>query len=117
MHAVGGREIRAPQRAIARSIGPSILPFRDKIEGWAKELSGTYPGDLVAPGAPYQAIRQSPGVYLRLRMSNAKSPKDIRKAARVSLHDGFTSCLFVNKEGVSPTEGPPCTVTANCEPG
>lgn len=111
-------QVMAKQRAIARSIGPSILPFRDKIEGWAKELSApAYPGDLVAPGAPYQSIRKSPGVYLRLRMQNARSPKDIRKAARVSLHDGFTSCLFVSKAGASPTEGPKCTVTANCEPG
>src|SRR5688500_13822085 len=31
-------QVMAKQRAVARSIGPSILPFRDKIEGWAKEL-------------------------------------------------------------------------------
>jgi hypothetical protein len=110
-------QVMAKQRAIARSIGPSIVPFRDKVEGWARELAGDFPGNFTAPGAPYQAIRQSPGVYLRLRLANAKTPKDIRKAARVSLHDGFTSCLFVSKDAVSPTEGPPCTVTANCEPG
>jgi len=110
-------QVMAKQRAVARSIGPTILPFRDKIEGWARELAGPYAGNLVEPGAPYQAIRQSPGVYLRLRLSNARAVKDIRKAARVSLHDGFTACLFVNKDAGSRTEGPPCKVTANCEPG
>jgi hypothetical protein len=110
-------QVMAKQRAIARTIGPSILPFRDKIEGWAKELSGPYPGDKVEPGAPYEAIRQSPGVYLRLRLTNAKSPKDVRKAARVSLHDGFTSCMFLQKDAPDPTKGPACKTTSDCQPG
>jgi hypothetical protein len=110
-------QVMAKQRAIARTIGPSILPFRDKIEGWAKELSGPYPGDKVEPGAPYEAIRQSPGVYLRLRLTNAKSPKDLRKAARVSLHDGFTSCMFLQNDAPDPTKGPPCKTTSDCQPG
>jgi hypothetical protein len=110
-------QVMAKQRAVARSIGPSIVPFRDRIEGWARELAGPYPGDHVAEGAPYQAIRESPGVYLRLRIANAKTPRDIRKAASKSLRDGFTSCLFVSRDATSPTEGPPCKVTADCEPG
>jgi hypothetical protein len=107
----------AKQRAIARTIGPSILPFRDKVERWAVELAGAYPGDHVEPGAPYDLVRQSPGVYLRLRLANAKTPKDIRKAARVSLHDGFTSCMFIQKDAGDPTQGPPCKTTSQCTPG
>jgi hypothetical protein len=110
-------QVMAKQRAIARTIGPSILPFRDKVERWAVELAGAYPGDLVAPGAPYDQIRQSAGVYLRLRLANAKTPKDIRKAARVSLHDGFTSCMFVQKDATDPTKGPECRTTSQCSPG
>jgi hypothetical protein len=110
-------QVMAKQRAVARTIGPSILPFRDKVELWATELAGPYLGDHVAPGAPYERIRQSPGVYLRLRLANAKAPKDIRKAARVSLHDGFTSCMFVQQNAADPTKGPPCRTTSQCSPG
>lgn len=110
-------QVMAKQRAIARSIGPSLLPFRDKVERWAAELAGNYPGNLVEPGASYETIRQTPGVYLRLRLANARSAKDLRKAARLSLHDGFTSCLFLHKGAGDPTVGPHCKATSECEPG
>jgi hypothetical protein len=110
-------QVMAKQRAVARTIGPSILPFRDKVERWVKELAGPYPGDHVASGVPYEAVRQSPGVYLRLRLANARTEKDIRKAARVSLHDGFTSCMFVNRDAPDPTKGPACKATSDCQPG
>jgi hypothetical protein len=110
-------QVMAKQRAVARTIGPTILPFRDKVERWAMELAGAYPGDHVEAGAPYEQIRQSPGVYLRLRLANAKAAKDIRKAARVSLHDGFTSCMFVQKDAADPTQGPACRTTSQCAPG
>jgi hypothetical protein len=110
-------QVMAKQRAVARTIGPSILPFRDKVERWVTELAGPYPGDHVASDAQYEQIRQSPGVYLRLRLANAKTPKDIRKAARASLHDGFTSCMFLHQDAVDPTQGPPCRTTSQCSPG
>lgn len=110
-------QVMSKQRAIARTIGPKILPFRDKVEGWARELSGPYPGDLVASGADLSVIEQSPGVYLRLRLGTAKTPKDVRKAARASLHDGFTSCLFRKTKTGDPTKGPSCKATADCAPG
>ena len=110
-------QVMAKQRAVARTIGPSILPFRDKVEGWTTELAGPYPGDRVAPNAPYEEIRQSPGVYLRLRLANAKTAKEIRKAARASLHDGFTSCMFLHKDAGDPTQGPACRTTSQCAPG
>lgn len=110
-------KVMAKQRAVARAIGPQIVPFRDKVEGFTRELAGAYPGDEVAPGVSLTAIEQSPGVYLRLRLGNAKDVKDIRKAAQASLHDGFTSCLFRRTKAVDPTKGPPCKITANCQPG
>src|SRR5262245_17158741 len=72
-------QVMSKQRAIAKTIGPKILPFRDRVEGWARELSGPYPGDVVASGASLSVIEQSPGVYLRLRLAAARTPKDIRK--------------------------------------
>jgi hypothetical protein len=50
-------------------------------------------------------------------MSSAKTSKDIRKAARSSLHDGFTSCLFRKTKTGDPTKGAPCKVTSDCTPG
>ena len=110
-------QVMSKQRAIAKTIGPKILPFRDKVEGWARELAGPYAGDFVEKGANLGVVEQSPGVYLRLRLATAKTPREIRKAARASLHDGFTSCLFRKTKTGDPTKGPPCTATADCTPG
>jgi hypothetical protein len=110
-------QVMSKQRAIAKTIGPKILPFRDKVEGWARELAGAYPGDFVSSDASLDAIEQSPGVYLRLRLGAARAPKDLRKAARSSLHDGFTSCLFRKTKTGDPTKGPSCKATADCVPG
>jgi hypothetical protein len=110
-------QVMSKQRAIAKTIGPKLLPFRDRVEGWARELAGPYAGDVVAPDANLGLIEQSPGVYLRLRIDTAKTPKDIRKAARASLHDGFTSCLFRKTKTGDPTKGKACKVTSDCTPG
>jgi len=108
--------VMAKQRAIAVALGPQIQPFRDQVEGWVRELAADGPGDFVAPGDALKDLRQAPGVYLRLRRENAKTTKQIRKAAQASLHDGFTSCLFVSPTGL-PTEGTTCHVTSECLPG
>src|SRR5690606_25664510 len=43
-------ELLAKQRAVAQSLGPRLLPIRDKVEAAAQELrSARYPGDLVSP--------------------------------------------------------------------
>jgi hypothetical protein len=110
-------QVMAKQRAIAVTLGPKIIPFRDQVEGWVRELAANYPGDFVDPSASLEKISTSPGVYFRLRMSNVASVKTIRNAARASLHDGFTSCLFVNMGAPDPTKGPACRVTADCASG
>jgi hypothetical protein len=48
--------------------------------------------------------------------SDAGSSESIRKAARRSLHDGFTACLFVGRKG-DPAEGEACATTSRCGPG
>ena len=89
----------AKQRAVARTLGPQILPFRDQVEGWVRELAASWPGDFVDSEAMLEKIKTSPGVYLRLRVPNTANAKAIRKAAQGSLLDGFTSCLFVRPPG------------------
>ena len=110
-------QVMAKQRAIASTLGPKIVPFRDQVEGWVRELAAPFPGDFVDPSASLEKISTSPGVYLRLRMANTGTPKAIRAAARASLHDGFTSCLFVHVGAPDPTKGPACRVTADCSSG
>jgi hypothetical protein len=110
-------QVMAKQRAIALTLGPKILPFREQVEGWVRELAASWPGDFVDSSASLEKIRTSPGVYFRLRMSNTGSVKAIRAAARASLHDGFTSCLFVRLGAPDPTKGSACRVTADCVSG
>jgi hypothetical protein len=108
--------VMAKQRAVAVALGPKLQPFRDQVEGWARELAADGPADFVAPGAALEGLREAPGVYLRLRQENTKSAKQIRKAAQSSLLDGFTSCLFVSPSAL-PTQGAACRVTSDCQPG
>lgn len=109
--------VMAKQRAIARTLGPKIIPFRNQVEAWVRELAADGPADFVDPSASLQKISKSPGVYLRLRLANTTSVKAIREAARTSLLDGFTACLFVREGAPDPTKGPPCRVTADCQSG
>jgi hypothetical protein len=109
--------VMSKQRAIAKTLGPKILPFRDKVEGWAKELSGEWKGERFSEAISPPDIQGAPAVYLRLRLENARTPEKLRKAAVESLHDGFTACFFVRKGAPDPTQGPKCQTSAECEPG
>ena len=108
--------VMAKQRAIAVALGPKIQPFRDQVEGWVRELSADGPSDFVALGDELKDLREAVSVYLRLRRENTKTSKQIRKSAQASLHDGFTSCLFVSPTGL-PTQGNACHLTSECLPG
>lgn len=108
--------VMAKQRAIAVALGPKIQPFREQVEGWVRELTANGPGDFAAAPGALTGLREAPGVYLRLRLENTKSAKEIRKAAQGSLLDGFTSCLFVGPSAL-PTAGAACHVTSDCQPG
>lgn len=90
-------KIMAKQRAMAKALGPRLFPFRDKSEGWVRELAAPWTGPLVSPSADLEKVRNAGTIYLRLRLANAKAERDMRKAAKDSLRDGFTSCLFVTR--------------------
>ena len=108
--------VRARQRAILQTLGPRIFPFRDQVEGWVTGLAEAAPTSLgrVADGADLEAVKQGPGVYLRLRMKNARKVEDLREAAARSLHDGFAGCFFLRKE---PKAGKECSSISDCGPG
>jgi hypothetical protein len=110
-------QVMAKQRALAKALGPQIFPFRDRVESWVRELAAPWKSDYVKPGVSSDRFVAGAGVYLRLRMSNALRPESIRRAAARSLHDGFTSCLFVAKGLPDPTRGVPCRSPSSCEAG
>lgn len=109
--------VMAKQRAIAQSLGPRILPFRDKLESWVQELAKPWPGPSVSHAVSVADLAKSSGVYLRIRLKNAGKPESIRQAAARSLRDGFTSCLFVDKASKDFAQGAACKTSGDCNPG
>lgn len=110
-------KVMAKQRAIAQSLGPRIMPFRDKLETWVEELAGPWEGQFVAEDAALPVLSKSAGVYLRIRLKQAKGDASIRKAAARSLRDGFTSCLFVDRASKDLAQGAACKTSGDCKPG
>ena len=109
--------VMAKQRAVAETLTPRVVPFRDQIEAWVRELAGDRKPNNVAETATLKLLNSQPGVYLRLRLPNAQSAESIREAASESLLDGFISCLFVRRGEPDPTKGIQCHTSADCEPG
>jgi hypothetical protein len=106
----------ARQRAVLSELGPRVDPLRDRIEGWVMAAAAPYQGDVVAPEAKTWDFAGVPGIYMRLRQSDAVRVAEIRKAAQRSLRDGFTACLF-HEPNADPTSGPPCRVSSDCPAG
>ena len=109
--------ILAKQRAMTVALGPKIFPFRDRVEGWVRELAAPGVGNFVAPNTDVEQLRVGPAVYLRLRVSATKDARSIRKAAASSLRDGFTSCLFITQQKQDPTVGAACRTGSDCPSG
>jgi hypothetical protein len=109
--------VMAKQRAVALALTPRVVPFRDQIEKWVQQLGSERKPNRVADGVSPELLNSAPGVYLRLRLTNAQSVETIREASAESLLDGFTSCLFVQKGAPDPSQGPHCRSSADCAPG
>jgi hypothetical protein len=107
----------ARQRAVAVELGARWTPLREKVERWSAELAAT-PGAELIDRATLGSwdFRARPGLYLRTRVTDATSPELLRKAARDSLRDGFTSC-FTRARNEQPFDGPPCKRTSDCARG
>ncbi|MBM4357882.1 MAG: hypothetical protein FJ096_07205 [Deltaproteobacteria bacterium] len=107
----------ARQRDIAGRLGPKWLPLREKVERWTAECAVPSFTEVPNPALiKTWDFRDKPGIYLRLAKKNAASPETIRKAATLSLHDGFTSCL-VTSSNPNPVAGARCENTQDCASG
>ncbi len=82
------------QRAAKATVGAEWYPLRDKLEKITLDAAGPWPGDVVEKEAAGWDFRALPGIYLRMRVTQAKDAPSIRRAAQDSLKDGFTGCLF-----------------------
>ena len=99
---VSGREIGdrrsallAKQRADDATIGKEWAPLRDRLESFVTERSGDFGKEnVVLPDAKAWASHVESGLYLRLRLEDAKTPDSIRKAAQDSARDAFVGCML-----------------------
>lgn len=110
-------EVMARQRAFKQELEPRIVPVRDKIEAWVMELAGQWQGEFVDTSLRLERLSKTDGIYLRLLHADAGSAEDIRRGMQLSLHDGFTSCLFQRQEVYNAAEAKQCHNIAQCEPG
>jgi len=108
--------VMAKQRAVQKSLGPKLLGFIERIEGFALELGADGHPDHLEPGVSWERVGREPGVYLRLALDESRSVAAIRKGAERSLNDGFTSCFFVKDPALS-SPGQKCTRSAECPSG
>jgi hypothetical protein len=106
--------LMARQRAVVVELGPRWNPMREKIESWTMALAAD-PGPEVVDAEALKALdfRDKAGLYLRLRVEDAKTPESIRKNAKDSLRDAFTACLM-RVSNPNPLAGPECKRTRDC---
>ena len=87
-------EVLSKQRAAIATVGAQWFPLRDRLEKLTLEAAGAYKGDAVDPGAAQWDFRGLPGIYLRMRVEDAKDAEALRKRAKESARDSFVGCLL-----------------------
>ncbi len=87
-------EILSQQRAAVATVGAEWFPLRDRIEKITMEAAARFEGDKVDFEAAKMDFRSSPGIYLRLRVEDARNLESLRTHARDSVKDAFTGCLL-----------------------
>jgi hypothetical protein len=84
----------AKQRAVAATLGKEWFPLRDQLEKATLEAAATFQGDFVDSETARWDFRSLPGIYLRLRVAEAKDAASLRRAAAGSTKDSFAACLL-----------------------
>ncbi len=88
-------DLLAKQRAVDKTVGAEWYPLRDKLEKITVDSALAWPDeDFVDTKAKEWDFRTLPGLYLRLRVTEAKDVSAIRKNALGSFKDGFSGCLL-----------------------
>jgi hypothetical protein len=84
----------AKQRAVAATLGEQWYPLRDRLEAEVLGAAKDYAGDLVEADARRGAFRTAPGIYLRMRVADARDAAGIRRVAADAKKDAFAGCLL-----------------------
>jgi len=108
-------QLSARQRAVVAAAGSAGFALRDKLEAWVLQLSEGEVTTFISPSASLDEISRGPGVYLRALRGDAKDAESLRRAASRSVHDGFTSCLFVGRP--PDADAVACKTKAQCAAG
>jgi hypothetical protein len=83
------------ERAVRASVGGEWFPLRDRIEKVVLDAAASKDeSDFVESEARRWDFRTVPGLYLRLRLADAKDVATLRHAAADSQRDGFVGCLL-----------------------
>ncbi len=92
----------AKQRAVSVTLGEQWFPVRDRIENAILAAATSDPSDFVSPEAHRGAFRTQPGLYLRMRVADARDATTIRRVAADARKDALATCLLrePNERGV-----------------
>lgn len=88
------RALLAKESAVEATVGVEWLALRARLEEDAVRASGVYAGDHVEAEARSGAFRNQPGLYLRARLVDARSPESVARVATTSQKDALVACLL-----------------------
>jgi hypothetical protein len=82
------------QRAVEVTLGPEWFPLRDALEADVLAAAKDYQGDRVEDQARAGSFKTLPGLYLRMRVADARDAASVRKVAADAKKDAFAACLL-----------------------
>ncbi len=88
------RELLSQQRAMKSTIGAVWGPLEEQIVSYVVDAAKSFQGDFVDSEAARWDFRSQPGLYLRMRVADAKDAASVRAAAAESQKDAFTGCFL-----------------------
>lgn len=88
------QQLLARQRAVVVTLGAAWFPLRDRLEANILRAAAADAPDFVSPKARGGEFRSKPGLYLRMRVADAKDALSIRAAAAEAKRDAFAACLL-----------------------
>jgi hypothetical protein len=88
------KALLSKQRAVSATLGEQWFPLRDKLEGEILASVRDYAGDHVEPDVRRSGFRTQPGLYLRMRVADARDAASIRRVAAEAKKDAFATCLL-----------------------
>jgi hypothetical protein len=88
------QKLLAKQRAVVAELGPEWFPLRDKLEGEILGSAKEYAGDHVEPDVRRLSFRTQPGLYMRMRVADARDPASVRRFAIDAKKDALATCLL-----------------------